>query len=245
LTKENPQIAGGDREGKAFEVGENTFPLLAFIRIMIAVFVPAFAIGGLTLLIPVTGTLTILKENNLVEWLEVVVLLATALVFFASAKVNDRHKHLRIVLGLVMLAFVARELDSFIENVVCNRRKRAYYVPFGGLLVGAAVYVWLRRRLVWEAVKQYLRTGSFLILAFGCAVTLCVAQFLGQRHLWRMMLKNNSSPENYKRAASVAKNFVEENLEILGYLYFLFAAVEDVFTRLRPRRAEKSPKELP
>ena len=187
--------------------------------------------------------LEILKENNLLEWFEAALLLATATVFFASAKLATRHRSLRIFLGLIMLALLMRELDSFIENVLFNRRKTIYYVPVITLLACAFLYALVRFRLIWAATKDFICTRSFIIFTFGLAIVFCVAQFLGQRSLWRMMLRHNSSPESYKQAASVAKNFVEENLEILGYFYLLFGAVEDAFTRRKRRRMGKSAEE--
>ena len=55
-------------------------------------------------------------------------------------------------------------------------------------------------------------------MLFGAALLLGYAQAFGDRELFRML-----APEQTR----AAKRFVEEGLEMLGYLWLLFAAVEE------------------
>jgi len=162
------------------------------------------------------GAKGLLSEDRWVEWSQLFVL-AIPVVFCASAFRSGGPATLRVLAGLAACAMV-RELDHVFEVAWGETAPRV------ALGVAVTALFWLvvasRARLARE-LPGFVSSPGFLFLFFGVTLVAIYAQLLGQREVWQALTGQGK--------VSLEKRFVEEGLELLGYVVIACGVFEERF----------------
>lgn len=166
----------------------------------------------------------LLREDKILEFLELGILALTALLGLGAAKRGQPSLH-RIFALLVIFA-MCRESDDIWEHFFFED---AHHIPMGIInLCVLYVAVKNRRELAVTIPGFFSRPGSLLML-FGLLLVIVYAQMLGQRDIWKILAPSTTTE---------AKRFVEEGLEFMGYFNILLGLLEErFFSGPRNRRA--------
>jgi len=154
------------------------------------------------------------KENGIVEWSQIVVLVTAAVVFGAGRR-DEYRRELFCCLQILLWMAVARELDGFLDKLVA---RGFWKVPFALLGMLLLVAVWRFRTRLLAQIPSFVQTRSFAYLFVGFLVAVLYAQIVGQREFWRIILEIEET--------SRVKRIVEELCEMLGYILILIGAIE-------------------
>ena len=170
------------------------------------------------------GEGSLLKENNVVEWAQVAVLMTASMVLWLSGT----HALCRCLSGAAFLA-VLRELDVLLDEAFFEG---AYKRPLCLGLVVLAIYALRKREALWEEIREFDARPAFMLMLIGSCVALGWAQVLGQRGVWRVFdITYVSGP----------KRIAEESLELVGYFLILCGAFEEwLFRRQSPQTTTTS-----
>lgn len=164
-----------------------------------------------------------LAEGGTIEWLQVAVL-ALALVVMVIGPA--RRGTLGVILALALLATIARELDATLTATLWKNAHRAIMIALG--IAAAALALWPRGRL-HEQLGRFLGSPAFWLMGFGLALVVIYALILGQNTMWL--------PHSAPGFDRITKRFVEEGLELSGYVWILFGALELAWAARGPRQA--------
>lgn len=155
----------------------------------------------------------ILREGRPLEWIQVSVL---ALAFGAGVGCFRRGgSPLHRILCLLLLGALCRELDSFWGDLIYEG---FHFVPAALVLIGSLYLMSTRWAQFTTSFDEFQRRPSFLLFLFGGVLAGVIAQSLGVRDIWKLL-----APEE----TTIAKRFVEEGLELPGYLFLLFGMLEE------------------
>lgn len=175
------------------------------------------------------GGIEVFRENGLIEWLQVVILVMSAAVFFLGAWIPDRPRELMVCLACLALLAVMRELDSFLDAWgPLFSRKGAGLV----LIVVSAIYLLPRFRALAAQFRLFWHTTAFGLLWAGAVQALVFAQLLGHKSFLQALM-GDAYTRDYKRA-------IEESGELCGYSLLLFGAIEAIL-RIHKASAESRP----
>jgi len=187
---------------------------------------PVAMVGGVTIAVLHWGPQVVLKENQLLEWFEVALPLLAGVILLTASRTSRQGALPRVILATFSFIIVLREFDALIDERVFQGINGAHtYVIYTAGVACLLYCLWHWRRL-WPEARAFAASRQFVFFVVGITIALGVAQALGKRGLWKIL-----DPET----ASLTKDMVEESLECVGYLYFLFGAVEDLIDRRRNR----------
>ena len=168
------------------------------------------------------GPRPVLKENSLIEWVQIGVLALTALVLIAQATRADSRAVLLYCLGGAAVLAILRECDALLEDLLFDRAHTVLAAP---VAIALLAYAWRMRARVWPEMREYVSRPGFALMLIGVFIVIAWAQVLGQRVVWKLF-----EPKDL----SAAKRFMEEGLEFFGYQFVFFGALEEaVFSRSR------------
>jgi hypothetical protein len=156
-----------------------------------------------------------LEENGWIEWTQTIVL--ASIVAMLAPAFRGGGLALHRLLAFVAAAAVIRELDSLMGAWLF--RKSHMLGQILALAAGGA-FVWIGRRGFKGEAAAFMQRPGFYLMFSGVVLVVILAQVFGQRQLWKLM-----APHEH----SVAKRFVEEGLELMGYLAIACGAVEERF----------------
>lgn len=165
-----------------------------------------------------------LAEGATIEWLQVGVLCAAFVLFVAGPA---RRGTLGVIFALAVLATLAREFDAILEDVLWEDAHRVFMIVLG--LIAAAVALRPKGRLHLQ-LQDFIGSSAFWLMLFGFTLVVIHGLVLGQTTVW---LPN--SAQGFDR---INKRFVEEGLELCGYVWVLFGAFEMVLAVRRSSRAD-------
>ena len=160
---------------------------------------------------------TLLAEGGLLETLQVA-LLGLAFAMAVSPRPRPRLV-VHLLMALLLAAALVRELDDRLAQLLFRHAHRVLMV---GLLVAAAALGAARNGRLREQVPALLRRPGFYLLLFGTLLVGSFAQVLGSTPIWQALTVDEP-------ASRIAKRFVEEGLEALGYLTFALAVFDARF----------------
>lgn len=162
-----------------------------------------------------------LAEGATIEWLQIAVLSAAALVLaFGPA----RRGTLGIILVLAILATMAREFDAVLEELLWEDSHRVFMIVFG--LAAAGLALWPKGKLHLQ-LQTFIGSNAFWLMLFGFVLVVIYGLVLGQTNVW---LPNSKT--GFDR---INKRFVEEGLELCGYVWVLCGAIEMFLATRRSR----------
>jgi len=168
------------------------------------------------------------KENKGVEWCQFTTLVATSVVFFAGSFLTSNPHRLFLFFGSLSLFASARELDSFLDDLIPMLGWQAAGLP----LLYAIWCVYKNRQVLKEEFRQFLPTRAFAILWAGFIVVVLIAQLVGHGAFLKAVMGENYT-RDYKRV-------IEEIMESVGYLLLMIGSIEAVVQLKMPRRSRNS-----
>jgi len=175
----------------------------------------AGGIGLSSFLIQQVGGYEIMRENGPVEWTQFVWLILSSALFYLAARAGKRYRELFHVLLIMPMIAATRELDNLLEVQIYRGTWEAVVLILCIYMVFQAIR---HSEAVTAQALEYSRSQAFVYLVVGFFVVCVFARIIGQQSLWRTLLK-----ENHHRAVG---GFVEEILELLGYMIICIGAFE-------------------
>jgi hypothetical protein len=167
----------------------------------------------------------LLKENAILEWAQAGLLAVIVTLGLGAFRRGEPVIHRVLVLMAAFAMF--RELDSFLKDLLF---KRSHHIFMGLIFWGAAAVVWRRREEFVGQLAGFLGRPGFPFMFFGVVLVVLFGQILGQRDIWKAL-----APDK----VSLAKRFVEEGLEFMGYVSIAIGFVEERF--VSGRKANLNP----
>jgi len=172
------------------------------------------------------GTSSHYSELSSTEYMQSGLLALTALLFWWGSRISVEWRNLCVALAYVGAVAAVREQDSFLDRFVFDG---AWQLLAALLMAGLIVHVWRSwQRLQHEVVTFEDSRGAGLLVG-GFLAVFVFSRIVGMQTFWRQILG-----EGYVR---VAKNFVEEGLELFGYSLLVIGAVETVLQLRRMARS--------
>ncbi|MCH8333833.1 hypothetical protein IIC65_07865 [Candidatus Sumerlaeota bacterium] len=157
----------------------------------------------------------ILDENRWIEYAQIG-LLALIVLFCLSAFRSGGSVLHRLFAGLALFA-IFREMDSLLRDLMFDG---VHNIAMALVLVAMGSMAWInRQRFKVEAVEFMGRPG-FHLMIFGAVLVVIFAQLLGQREVWERLAEDMTSE---------AKRFIEEGLEMMGYVMIVCGVFEERF----------------
>lgn len=157
----------------------------------------------------------ILKENRWIEYAQIALLAFIVLLCLGAFRSGGSVLH-RLFAGFALFA-IFREMDSLLRDLLFDG---VHNVAMALVLVTMASMAWINReRFKVEAVEFIGRPG-FHLMIFGAALVVIFAQLLGQREVWDRLAEDMTSE---------AKRFIEEGLEMMGYVMIVCGVFEERF----------------
>lgn len=155
----------------------------------------------------------VIVEGGFVETVQLIVLglIASACLSFALAS-----REFRGVYSLLLVAALfAAERELNYHLVLRETWSVIVKHSLQVVLIGGTI--WISRRTIAGQFSRLAARPSFLLLISGFVLVTFWAQILGQRGLWRSLYT----------VEWMGKLFIEEQLELAGYLLVLFGVVEE------------------
>ncbi|MBI3736928.1 hypothetical protein HY256_10500 [Candidatus Sumerlaeota bacterium] len=163
----------------------------------------------------------LLKEDRWLEWSQVGVLTLGIVLMLGAFRRGQPPLH--TILALLPMLAVLRELDSFAEEYVFNDAHLvAMLLPAGGI----CWILWSARDNLRREIPAFVSRPGFFLMLMGSAFVILYAQLLGRRDIWKFL----ANP----RMLSQSKRFIEEGLELMGYVVILCGLFEERFFGARP-----------
>lgn len=189
-------------------------------NIFIRYFVYCAAMSGVIglssyLIQKVWGGESVMRENGVVEWLQVACLFFAALLLLLAGKRSTEYKELLGILCFLPVVALIRENDKLLETYV--------FADAWEVLVLTALiypgYVLSRTfHIVSKQLNRFSYTQPFLCFVFGCFLIFAFSRLVGQQSLWQALLEER----NHRSIGG----FVEEIMELLGYCVLLIGSIE-------------------
>jgi len=160
------------------------------------------------------GPRRILRENGVLECIQISLLAITAgMLFLRARRAGGPGRALWLLLATLAVVGCIRELDEVLVELRFLR-KRVPYI----LCLLALSYCIARRRAVIEEIRSFMTRPVATLMVIGAMVVLW-GEFLGHRQLWKSFGRWYDS--------GMAKRLIEEGLEACGYVLILAGSVEE------------------
>jgi hypothetical protein len=164
----------------------------------------------------------LLDENAIVEWTQAGVLACIWILGLGAFRRGEPTIHR--VLALLAVFAMFRELDALLKDLMFDRAHHGFmWVTFFAIMTT----IWLGRHNFLSELPGFLTRPGFPFMFWGILLVVLYAQIMGQRGLWRFLAPND---------VSAAKRFVEEGLELMGYVNVALGFVEERFFSGRAAR---------
>jgi len=174
----------------------------------------ALLTGAAVLALKFFGFEIVMKENGVVEWLEVLWLLLSSLFLFLAARRSIEYSGLFSVLWLLPVIAAIRELDGIFDKIFHG----AWIIP--AMFIAAIVFYRIFRsfNILKLQSLSFINTQQVVFLGVGFFIVVIFAQISGEQCVMRAVLQ-----EHYHRYVG---RFVEEFIEFLGYIILVIGSLE-------------------
>jgi len=171
------------------------------------------------------GDFAVFKEAGPIEWLQFLMLAATACMFLAGGLMFRALRQWFVVLAVLSLTACIRELDSVFDALLPYV---GWQLPAVVMICVGVVTVWRNpRRFVRQAEEAVSRRG-FAILWAGFVVAIVFAQLVGHGPFLKELM-GDDYVRDYKRV-------IEELGELFGYALLVMGSVESLLEVSSSRR---------
>ncbi len=186
-----------------------------FIGLALRGFIYAVLLGGLAYGIlwgAVNQGPAFFDEIGLVEPLQAVFVMVTALLFLITGRLDKTREPLAVVMAGFLFCLFIREFDYFLEELVA----RHVWKMLGFLTLAFVVtYVAKNAKRVVESILDFVSQPSFGFFISGLPVVIVFSRLFGYGDFWKELIEGD-----YCR---VIKTIIEEGTELLGYTLLLIA----------------------
>ena len=192
-----------------------SFVLKKFAQFFGIALVAALAVGLMVFLayidISAAGRI---KDASYTENLQETLLVFSSAIFIYLAKKKSA-RGLLLVAGFFACMFI-REWDAVFDDIIFHGGWKYIAIPTA---IGFTFWA-LREGLqkVWDDLADFMSSKSYDIIVTGLIIVLVVSRLLGNRAVWMLM----SGPD-FKY---VFKTFIEEGVELLGYMVIFAGSVK-------------------
>lgn len=163
------------------------------------------------------------SESCLVEWCQFAAILSSGLILLAAA-VRDRENDAGLMLAAILFLDMAiREQDAALDCIFHG----FWTIPVGILTGFALFYACFRHDAAISGLEKIAACDNFAELAIGLLIILFFSRMIGYKMLWRAFGVGDT--------IQFCKRFVEESLELLGYLLILVWSLRFFFVSSKPR----------
>ena len=206
----------GMMERKGYIKKENnnrSFVLKKFAQFLGIALTAALAVGLMVFLayIDISAAERI-KDASYTENLQETLLVFSSIIFIYSAKKNNK-RGLLLVAGFFLCMFI-REWDAVFDEIFHGAWKYVA-IPTAVGFTYCALKEGLQK--VWDDLAGFMSNKSYDVIVAGLIIVLVVSRMLGSKAIWLLM----SGPD-FKY---VFKTFIEEGLELLGYMVIFAGSV--------------------
>ena len=158
------------------------------------------------------STLGRIPDSSLTEGLQESLLVLTSIIFIYLAA-RYKQRGLWLVAGLFCCMFI-REWDAVFDNIFHGVWK---YIAFPA--AGIFIYLALKEGYKKAAVSlaDFINNKYYTLTVTGLITVLVVSRIIGMR-----LILNLIAGDNFQQ---VLKNFLEEGMELLGYMTIFISAV--------------------
>jgi len=157
----------------------------------------------------------IFKENSLTEWLQILFMVFTSIVFYISGKIDKNNLALmKLLIGLLFIAII-RELDEVLDKFVFDG---AWQILALVILLVLSFLVYKHRKNLAPSINKFVKLSSFGILQSGFLIVMVFSRLFGQKIFWKSVMG-----ASYIRSV---KDVAEESLELLGYGLIFIGSIE-------------------
>lgn len=203
-----------ERKGYSKNINNNrSFVLKKFAQFFGVALVAALAVGLMVFLayidISAAGRI---KDASYTENLQETLLLFSSIIFIYLAKKKNA-RGLLLVAGFFACMFI-REWDAVFDDIFHGAWKYVA-IPTAVGFTYCALKEGLQK--VWDDLADFMSSKSYDIIVTGLIIVLVVSRMLGSKAIWMLM----SGPD-FKY---VFKTFIEEGMELLGYMVIFAGSV--------------------
>lgn len=155
------------------------------------------------------------ESETAIEWVQSLVLGATAVVFYVmAAKIASERSGLLLIAGFMTTLFI-REQDAYFDLISHGFWKYIVIVYLAGLFF----YVWKRGLAeTLEGLAQFVRSKAFITMLAGVGMLLVYSRLYGSdRFVWSLFIEDT-------HWRYIAKRLSEESMELMSYALMLISA---------------------
>ena len=163
------------------------------------------------------------RENGLVEWLQLGLLVSIASIFARESRFSYRLHRAYIVLACLAAFAAVREMNGFLDLLVPFVGWKIAYVF---IIYAALIYHW-NRRFVSRQMRELVESNGFFLLWAGFIIAIPFAQLVGNTAFLQAIMADDYS-RNYRR-------IIEELGELMGYGLIFIGSIELTNYRSRNR----------
>jgi len=157
-------------------------------------------------------------ETGLVETLQAVFVLMTALLFLAAGRLDKTREPLAVVMSGFLFCLFIREFDYFLDELVA---RHAWKMLVLLTLVLVVTYIAKHSKRVVVSILDFVSQPSFGLFMSGLLVVVVFSRLFGYGDFWEELINGG-----YYR---VIKTIVEEGVELMGYFLILVSSCEYLY----------------
>ena len=167
------------------------------------------------------------SETSWIELTQHIFLLLSSLICAYVCRGRTFRNTAILLLGFLTASFI-RESDGFLDDFLFHGSWTLFVTPVCATVI---LLTWRNRLKFYDEMQTFLPSLSCGLFMGGFFTTYVFSRFIGRRFVWETILGGD-----YVRAV---KRFTEESVELLGYTFLLFAAIE-LFLMARKGKTSKS-----
>lgn len=184
------------------------------IRGLLYALIIAAMFESLVLVAPGANPNWLFGETGPIESLQLLLLLASAMLLEAASVRGKLRLELLHVLALLLLAAASRELDWYLDELFDG----AWQVAVFTIAVYGSAIAWRARYSLAAQARRIVPAPAVGVLFAGFTTVMVFSRLVGQQLFWRAVLR-----EDYVRLAG---RVAEESSELFGYALLFFGCIE-------------------
>lgn len=151
-----------------------------------------------------------LLENSATEWLQVLFLFISAMLFLSMAIKDKAARGLYALASGLFISMIIREGNNYFNHLPIQEIWETLVV----ITLGTAIIIARRNKNTFIApLIKYSDYKPFIFIMIGLVITLVFSRIFGTGSLWNPILEFLTTDAK----VATIKNIVQEGLELLGY----------------------------
>lgn len=153
-------------------------------------------------------------EHSITEFYQQTLLFLVVFCFVYAFKVEHSNRHFHLLVIGFFTCMLIRELDAFFDELVVHG---FWIYPALGVFFVCVTYALQNKQGTLAGLAQFTQNRYFQGISTALVIVLIFSRLFGIGELWETILAGN-----YVR---LAKNTVEEGVELLGYSLLFYHAL--------------------